>query len=146
MDEDNKEHQKLKRHQKKQNSRYYEDEDYDDDYERKKNINHKAFKPSKTHSSKMYSQYYQQQQQQYLQAQQAYKRNQQNLQSNQFSSHHHKHTSNVRQCYGPGCINAARNNSKYCSDDCGVKLATKYMQPCPLVFYHFQLHLLIIYV
>ncbi|XP_002738573.1 CXXC-type zinc finger protein 1-like isoform X2 [Saccoglossus kowalevskii] len=29
-----------------------------------------------------------------------------------------------RQCYGPGCVNAARNNSKYCSDDCGIKRAT----------------------
>ncbi|KAJ8301130.1 hypothetical protein KUTeg_020117 [Tegillarca granosa] len=28
-----------------------------------------------------------------------------------------------RQCYGPGCISAARNNSKYCSDECGMKLA-----------------------
>ncbi|XP_067015248.1 CXXC-type zinc finger protein 1 isoform X2 [Anabrus simplex] len=29
-----------------------------------------------------------------------------------------------RQCYGPGCIQAARNGSKYCSDECGLKLAT----------------------
>lgn len=31
-----------------------------------------------------------------------------------------------RQCYGPGCTEAAREGSKYCSDDCGLKLATKY--------------------
>lgn len=30
----------------------------------------------------------------------------------------------LRQCYGPGCTNAARTGSKYCSDDCGLKLAT----------------------
>ncbi|XP_067683039.1 CXXC-type zinc finger protein 1-like [Haliotis asinina] len=29
----------------------------------------------------------------------------------------------ARQCYGPGCTEAARSNSKYCSDDCGLKLA-----------------------
>ncbi|XP_066285028.1 CXXC-type zinc finger protein 1-like isoform X2 [Branchiostoma lanceolatum] len=29
-----------------------------------------------------------------------------------------------RQCYGPECVNAARSGSKYCSDDCGLKLAT----------------------
>ncbi|XP_054717963.1 CXXC-type zinc finger protein 1-like [Uloborus diversus] len=29
-----------------------------------------------------------------------------------------------RQCYGPSCILPARVNSKYCSDDCGMKLAT----------------------
>lgn len=29
-----------------------------------------------------------------------------------------------RQCYGPGCTAAARPGSKYCSDDCGLKLAT----------------------
>lgn len=29
-----------------------------------------------------------------------------------------------RQCYGPGCTEAAREGSKYCSDDCGLKLAT----------------------
>ncbi|XP_067928352.1 CXXC-type zinc finger protein 1-like [Watersipora subatra] len=28
-----------------------------------------------------------------------------------------------RQCYGPRCQNAARPNSKYCSDDCGMTLA-----------------------
>lgn len=30
----------------------------------------------------------------------------------------------ARQCYGPECCNAARKGSKYCSDDCGLKLAT----------------------
>lgn len=29
----------------------------------------------------------------------------------------------ARQCLGPGCVEAARTNSKYCSDDCGMKLA-----------------------
>ncbi|RWS10997.1 PHD finger and CXXC domain-containing protein-like protein [Dinothrombium tinctorium] len=29
-----------------------------------------------------------------------------------------------KQCYGPGCIKVARKGSKYCSDDCGMKLAT----------------------
>lgn len=28
------------------------------------------------------------------------------------------------QCYGPGCINQARPESKYCSDNCGLQLAT----------------------
>lgn len=30
----------------------------------------------------------------------------------------------LRQCYGPGCIYPARMGSKYCSDTCGIKLAT----------------------
>ena len=34
---------------------------------------------------------------------------------------------NPRQCYGPGCIEAARYGSKYCSDECGLKLANKYV-------------------
>lgn len=29
------------------------------------------------------------------------------------------------QCWGPECVNAARENSKYCSDECGIKLAHK---------------------
>lgn len=29
------------------------------------------------------------------------------------------------QCWGPGCINAARPHSKYCCEDCGVQLAIK---------------------
>lgn len=29
-----------------------------------------------------------------------------------------------KQCYGPGCINVAKKGSKYCSDECGIKLAT----------------------
>lgn len=28
-----------------------------------------------------------------------------------------------KQCYGPGCTQSARRSSKYCSDDCGLKLA-----------------------
>ncbi|OWF42331.1 CXXC-type zinc finger protein 1-like isoform X1 [Mizuhopecten yessoensis] len=28
-----------------------------------------------------------------------------------------------RQCFGPGCIEPARPNSKYCSEECGMKLA-----------------------
>ena len=30
-----------------------------------------------------------------------------------------------RQCYGPGCTNAARLGSKYCSDECGIQLAVR---------------------
>lgn len=30
-----------------------------------------------------------------------------------------------RQCLGPSCVEAARANSKYCSEECGIKLATK---------------------
>ncbi|KAJ8393490.1 hypothetical protein AAFF_G00059630 [Aldrovandia affinis] len=29
----------------------------------------------------------------------------------------------LRQCLGPSCVEAARANSKYCSEDCGMKLA-----------------------
>ncbi|XP_026224167.1 CXXC-type zinc finger protein 1a isoform X1 [Anabas testudineus] len=29
----------------------------------------------------------------------------------------------LRQCLGPGCVEPARTNSKYCSEDCGMKLA-----------------------
>lgn len=29
----------------------------------------------------------------------------------------------ARQCYGPGCTEASRPHSKYCSDQCGMKLA-----------------------
>uniref|UniRef100_A0AAQ4P7F4 CXXC-type zinc finger protein 1 n=1 Tax=Gasterosteus aculeatus aculeatus TaxID=481459 RepID=A0AAQ4P7F4_GASAC len=29
----------------------------------------------------------------------------------------------MRQCLGPGCVVPTRTNSKYCSDDCGMKLA-----------------------
>lgn len=31
----------------------------------------------------------------------------------------------LRQCLGPGCIQPARTNSKYCTEDCGMKLAAK---------------------
>ncbi|XP_020653271.3 CXXC-type zinc finger protein 1 isoform X2 [Pogona vitticeps] len=34
-----------------------------------------------------------------------------------------KDPSSLQQCLGPGCIQAARANSKYCSDECGMKLA-----------------------
>ena len=30
----------------------------------------------------------------------------------------------IIHCYGPQCINASRPGSKYCSDQCGLKLAT----------------------
>ncbi|XP_037096744.1 CXXC-type zinc finger protein 1a isoform X1 [Syngnathus acus] len=31
--------------------------------------------------------------------------------------------STLRQCLGPGCVQPARTSSKYCSDNCGMKLA-----------------------
>ncbi|KAL4646279.1 CXXC-type zinc finger protein 1 [Arapaima gigas] len=31
--------------------------------------------------------------------------------------------SGLRQCLGPSCVEAARPNSKYCSEECGMKLA-----------------------
>ncbi|XP_042562667.1 CXXC-type zinc finger protein 1-like isoform X2 [Clupea harengus] len=34
-----------------------------------------------------------------------------------------KDTPGLRQCLGPGCVEMACPNSKYCSDDCGMKLA-----------------------
>ena len=30
----------------------------------------------------------------------------------------------LRQCYGPGCVNAARDGSTYCGDQCGINLAS----------------------
>ncbi len=29
------------------------------------------------------------------------------------------------QCFGPQCVQYSRPDSKYCSDECGLKLATK---------------------
>jgi COMPASS component SPP1 len=36
----------------------------------------------------------------------------------------------ARQCYGPRCVEPAREGSKYCSNECGLKLATKLVQLC----------------
>lgn len=36
-----------------------------------------------------------------------------------------KDNGGMRQCLGPGCVEVARTGSKYCSDDCGMKLAAK---------------------
>ena len=30
-----------------------------------------------------------------------------------------------KQCLGPSCVNHARQGSKYCSDECGMKLAKR---------------------
>ncbi|XP_062842379.1 CXXC-type zinc finger protein 1b isoform X2 [Trichomycterus rosablanca] len=34
-----------------------------------------------------------------------------------------RYTGDLHQCLGPNCVTAARPNSKYCSEDCGMKLA-----------------------
>lgn len=31
-------------------------------------------------------------------------------------------TEEIRQCFGPGCVLPAKPGSKYCSEDCGLKL------------------------
>ena len=33
-----------------------------------------------------------------------------------------------RQCLGPGCVHAARTNSKYCCNECGVRLQIRRLQ------------------
>lgn len=43
--------------------------------------------------------------------------------SRRFREHPDHHFEKVRQCYGPECINAARRGSKYCCDECGLKVA-----------------------
>uniref|UniRef100_A0A672T1B0 CXXC-type zinc finger protein 1 n=1 Tax=Sinocyclocheilus grahami TaxID=75366 RepID=A0A672T1B0_SINGR len=35
-----------------------------------------------------------------------------------------RHGGDLQQCLGPNCIESTRPNSKYCSEDCGMKLAT----------------------
>ena len=42
-----------------------------------------------------------------------------------------------RQCYGPQCIRHARPGSKYCSDECGLKLAAARVYQVMLIFYNF---------
>ncbi|ELT90329.1 hypothetical protein CAPTEDRAFT_180335 [Capitella teleta] len=43
------------------------------------------------------------------------------------------------QCYGPRCIERAREGSKYCSDNCGLKLATnRLFQILPQRIQHWQ--------
>lgn len=32
-----------------------------------------------------------------------------------------------KQCLGPSCVNHARQGSKYCSEECGMKLAKRYI-------------------
>ena len=39
---------------------------------------------------------------------------------------------NLRQCFGPKCRFAAAPGSKYCSDECGLALARKYVVKCPV--------------
>ena len=36
-------------------------------------------------------------------------------------------TVSLRQCFGPACVNAALNGSKYCSTECGIQLQIKYV-------------------
>ncbi|XP_043936320.1 CXXC-type zinc finger protein 1 isoform X1 [Protopterus annectens] len=56
-----------------------------------------------------------------------YKRHKQKQKHKEKSKHvdrvEGKDSSSLQQCLGPGCVQAARSNSKYCSEDCGMKLA-----------------------
>lgn len=38
---------------------------------------------------------------------------------------HETEEEEIHQCHGPGCVNPANLGSRYCSDDCGMKLAKK---------------------
>uniref|UniRef100_UPI00398E3E42 CXXC-type zinc finger protein 1-like n=1 Tax=Pristiophorus japonicus TaxID=55135 RepID=UPI00398E3E42 len=56
-----------------------------------------------------------------------YKRHKQKQKHKQKTKHpekvENKELTNLRQCLGPGCVLPARHSSKYCSDECGIKLA-----------------------
>ena len=51
------------------------------------------------------------------------------------------------QCHGPGCIYASRPHSKYCSDECGIQLAIRYVPVVTSILYSlsFKVSLLLIY-
>uniref|UniRef100_UPI00398E9752 CXXC-type zinc finger protein 1-like n=1 Tax=Pristiophorus japonicus TaxID=55135 RepID=UPI00398E9752 len=62
-----------------------------------------------------------------LQKEEKYKRHKQKQKHKQKTKHpekvENKELTNLRQCLGPGCVLPARHSSKYCSDECGIKLA-----------------------
>lgn len=48
-----------------------------------------------------------------------------------------------RHCYGPGCTYSARQNSKYCSDECGIQLAVRYVIYINIKIFHIWKHILL---
>ncbi|XP_004207256.1 CXXC-type zinc finger protein 1 isoform X1 [Hydra vulgaris] len=44
------------------------------------------------------------------------------------SSRKEREVITAQQCLGPGCVNSARNSSKYCSSECGIQLQIRRLQ------------------
>ena len=49
------------------------------------------------------------------------------LENDYYEDHHAREpeVEEPKQCLGPGCIEPAKQGSKYCSDECGMKLARR---------------------
>ncbi|KAI1301220.1 CXXC-type zinc finger protein 1 [Halotydeus destructor] len=99
-------------------SKYFESEDEEDVFEPKSKVK-KAVKPSVKRAPKRPNETRQASHKRPRQTETKPRKGHKERRSKDPSNHF----DGPRQCWGPGCTEVSRPNSKYCSDECGLKLA-----------------------
>ena len=114
--------------ERKASKRYYESEEDDDDedyYEPKDSAKNRRGRQVRTEKEEKKDKRVRKQNRSTARSSRHRRKDESNKKTHKKNKEHVlEEDTGPKQCYGPGCINSSRKGSKYCSDECGLKLAS----------------------